>query len=175
MPENKVRKYFRLVECWAWCSICRDMVALNVNKKEIISGLELGIYTKKWMHQNPFPDYEDPEDHSGEIHTIFIYINDVYDITGVKSFFGDSPSYQSLEAAATSGEVKIPIVVKEIPELAVFLGLLTPDEYKVLKVCDGMNTIEQVAEISENPLEKIEAMMLKLRDKGLVDIIRREY
>ena len=40
MPENKVRKYFRLIEAWAWCPICDDMIALNIDKKEIIDGLQ---------------------------------------------------------------------------------------------------------------------------------------
>ena len=176
MPENKVKKYFRLVECWAWCDICDDMVALNVDKKEIINGLQTGIYTKEWKHQNLNPDPEDPDDNSGDEHTIYVYINDKYDITGVKSFFGDSPSMESLEeaaAAAGSEEVRIPIVVKEIPEMSVHLGMLTPEEYKVLKICDGMNTIEQVASIAQKSVEDIDTMMDKLRNKGLVKVIKR--
>ncbi|MHA1291355.1 MAG: hypothetical protein ACTSQJ_01655 [Promethearchaeota archaeon] len=173
MPENKVKKYFQLVECWIWCDICDDMVALKVDKKEIINGLQTGIYTKEWKHKNPHPDIEDPDDRSGEEHTIYIYINDKYDVTGVKAFFGDSPSMEELEAAATSGEVRIPVVVKEIPEMSVHLGMLTPEEYKVLKICDGMNTIEQVADIAQKSVSDIEAMMEKLRNKGLVKVIKR--
>ena len=174
MPENKVKKYFRLVECWAWCEICNDMVALNVNKKEIINGLQTGIYTKEWKHINSNPDFEDPDDRSGEEHTIYVYINDAYDITGCKSFFGDSPSMEELEASvAAGGEVRIPIVVKEIPEMSVHLGMLTPEEFKVLKICDGMNTLEQVAEIAQKSVEDLEAMMEKLRNKGLVKVIKR--
>jgi hypothetical protein len=176
MPENKVKKYFQLVEVWAFCDICDDMVNLRVNKKEIINGLQTGIYTKEYKHNNLNPDPEDPDDNSEDEHTVYVYINDHYDVTGVKSFFGDSPSMESLEeaaAAAGSGEVRIPIVVKEIPEMSVHLGMLTPEEYKVLKICDGMNTIEQVASIAQKSVEDIDAMMDKLRNKGLVKVIKR--
>ena len=175
MPENKVKKYFRLVECWAWCDICNDMVALNIDKKEIINGLETGIYTKEFKHQNLHPDFDDPDDRSGEEHTIYVYIDDKYDITGVKSFFGDSMSLDQIgpEEAAEGQEVRIPIIVKEIPAMSIQLGMLSQEEFKVLKICDGMNTLEQVAEIAGKDVAEIEKMMNKLRKKGLVDVIRR--
>jgi hypothetical protein len=151
------------------------MVALKLDKKEIIDGLKMGMYTKEYTHSNPYPDTEDPDDLSGQEHKVFIYINDNYDITGVKSFFGDSPSITDVgaEAIEAGGEVRIPIVVKEVPEMSVHLGMLSMDEYKLLKVCDGMNTIEECAEIAQKPLSEVEEMMSKLRDKGLVKVIRR--
>lgn len=175
MPENKVKKYFNLIEAWAWCDICEDMVALKLDKKEIIDGLKMSIYTKEYKHKNLYPDPEDPEDFSGQEHTVYIYINDNYDITGVKSFFGESPSIDDIgtKTFESGGEVKIPIVVKEVPEMSVHLGMITMDEFKVLKVCDGMNTVEQCAEISQKPLEEIEEMMDTLRKKGLVKVIKR--
>jgi len=151
------------------------MVALKVDKKEIINGLQTGIYTKEYKHRNPNPDLEDYDDQSGNEHTIFVYINDSYDVTGVKSFFGDSPSTSEISAsAAIGGEVRIPIVVKDIPQMSVHLGMLTQEEYVILKICDGMNTIEQVAEIAQKPVDDIEKMMDKLRKKGLVKVIKRE-
>jgi hypothetical protein len=176
MPENKVRKYFKLIEAWAWCDICEDMVALRIDKQEIINGLKMGIYTKEYIHSNSSPDLEDPEDLSGNEHTIYIYINDNYDVTGVKAFFGESPTTEEIgaEAIQEGVEVRIPIVVKEIPPMAVQFGMLNKDEFKVLKVCDGMNTLEQVAEIAEISLEKIEKMMEQLRKKGLVQVIIRK-
>lgn len=173
IPENKVRKYFRLVEIWAWCDICEDMVALDVDKDEIHDGLEMGIYTKEFKHSNNHPDHEDPDDNSGDEHTVYVYIDDKYDVTGVKAFFGESPSMEDMEASSTSGEVRIPIVVKEIPPMSVHLGMITPSEFKVLKICDGMNTLEQVAEIAGKKVPDIEKMCEKLHKKGLVDIIRR--
>ena len=175
MPENKVKKYFNLIEAWCWCDICSDMVALKIDKDEIKSGLQMGIYTKEYKHRNIYPDPEDPDDSSGEEHTVFVYINENYDITGVHSFFGDAPSLDEVGADASQliGEVRIPIVVKDVPEMSVHLGMLSLEEYKVLKVCDGMNTIEQVAEISQKTVEEIEKMTEKLRDKGLVKVIKR--
>jgi hypothetical protein len=176
MPENKVRKYFKLIEAWAWCDICEDMVALRIDKQEIINGLKMGIYTKEFVHSNPYPDLEDPDDVSGNEHTIYIYISDNYDVTGVKAFFGESPTTEEIGAKAIEEgtEVRIPIVVKEIPPMAVQFGMLNKDEFKVLKICDGMNTLEQVAEIAEISLKKIEKMMEELRKKGLVQVIKRK-
>jgi len=175
MPENKVKKYFSLIEAWAWCDICDDMVALKLNKKEINDGLKMGIYTKEYKHINKYPDYDDPEDLSGNEHTIYAYINDNYDITGVKSFFGDSPSMSDISAAAgQAGEdIRIPIVVKDVPEMSVHLGMLTMEEYKLLKVCDGMCAVEEVASIVEKPIEEVDKMLDKMRKKGLVKVIRR--
>ena len=149
------------------------MVALKVNKKDIINGLQTGIYTKEYKHRNLTPDLDDYDDQSGNEHTIFVYINDSYDVTGVKSFFGDSPSTQEMQNTASGGEVRIPIVVKDIPQMSVHLGMLTQEEYIILKICDGMNTIEQVAEIGQKPVDEIEKMMEKLRKKGLVKVIKR--
>lgn len=175
MPENKVRKYFQLIEAWAWCDICENMISLNIDKKEIISGLEMGIYTKEYKHANPQPDLEDTDDVSGQEHTIYVYINDNYDITGVKSFFGESPSTEEIgaETVEAGGEVRIPVIVKEISPMAVQLGMLTKEQFKVLKICDGMNTIEQVASIAQKSVEEIEKMMEQLRKKGLVKVIKR--
>lgn len=175
MPENKVIKYFSLIEAWAWCDICSEMVNIRVNKDEIKSGLKMGIYTKEHKHINPYPDPEDTDDLSGQEHTIYLYINDNYDITGVKSFFGDSPSMSDVGAGTVEegGEVRIPIVVKEVSPMSVQLGMLSLDEFKLLKVCDGMNSVQECAEISQKPLDKVEKMLNKLRKKGLVKVIKR--
>jgi len=107
VPENKVKKYFKVIEAWAWCPICEDMISLIIDKKEIINVLQEGIYTKEYKHSNPNPDLEDPDDLSGGEHTIYIYINENYDITGVKAFFGDSPTTEEIGAgtAQEGGEV----------------------------------------------------------------------
>ncbi|MHA2266859.1 MAG: hypothetical protein ACXAB8_03600 [Promethearchaeota archaeon] len=175
MPENKVRKYFSLIEAWAWCDICEDMIALKLDKDEIITGLKMGIYTKEHKHYNLYPDLEDTDDVSGQEHTIYIYINDNYDITGVKSFFGESPSTEEIgaESVEAGGEVRIPVIVKDISPMAVQLGMLTKEQFKVLKICDGMNTIEQVAAIAQKGVEDIEKMMDQLRKKKLVRVIKR--
>ena len=175
MPDNKVKKYFSLIEAWAWCEICTEMVNIRVDKDEIKSGLKMGIYTKEHKHVNPHPDLEDDEDISSQEHTVFIYINDNYDVTGVRSFFGDSPSMSDVGRGTTEegGEVRIPIVVKEVQPMSVQLGMISLEEFKLLKVCDGMNSVEQCAEIAQKPIDKIEKMLVKLRKKGLVKVIKR--
>lgn len=161
------------MEVWSWCDICKEHINIRLDKDEILSGLETGIYTKEYPHVNPYPDPDDPDDPSVNEHSLYVYINQDFDVTGVKSFFGESPSMEEFEAAAPSGDVRIPIVVKDIPEMSVHLGMLTQEEYVVLKICDGMNTLEQVAEIAQKSVEDIENMMERLRDKGLVKVIRR--
>ncbi len=175
MPENKVKKYFRVIEAWVWCPICEDMIALIIDKKEIISVLQEGIYTKEYRHSNPNPDLDDPDDQSGRDHTIYIYINENYDITGVKSFFGESLTTDEIGAgtAQEGGEVRIPIIVKEISPMAVQLGMLNKEQFNLLKICDGKNTIEQVASIAQKRVEDVEDMMENLRKKGLVRVIKR--
>jgi len=175
MPENKVKKYFSLIEAWAWCDICEDMIALKLDKDEIINGLKMGIYTKEYKHANPSPDLDDTDDVSGQEHTIYIYINENYDITGVKSFFGESPTTEEIgaESIEAGGEVRIPVIVKDVSPMAVQLGMLTKNQYRVLKICDGMSTIEQVASIAQHSIEEVEKMMDQLRKKGLVRVIKR--
>ncbi len=175
MPENKVKKYFSLIEAWAWCEICTEMVNIRVDKDEIKAGLKMGIYTKEHKHVNPHPDLEDDDDTSSQEHTVFIYINDNYDVTGVRSFFGDSPSMKDVGRGTIEegGEVRIPIVVKEVQPMSVQLGMLSLDEFKLLKVCDGMNSVEQCAEVAQKPIDKVEKMLDKLRKKGLVKVIKR--
>ncbi len=175
MPENKVKKYFRVIEAWAWCPICEDMISLIIDKKEIISVLREGIYTKEYKHSNPHPDLEDQDDLSGGEHTIYVYINENYDVTGVKAFFGDSPTTQemSVGGAQEGVEVRIPIIVKEISPMAVQLGMLNKEQFNLLKICDGKNTIEQVASIAQKRVEDVEDMMENLRKKGLVRVIKR--
>ncbi len=175
MPENKVKKYFNLIECWAWCDICSDMVNIRVDKKEIADGLKMGLYTKEHKHINPHPDLEDTDDVSGQEHTVYVYINEDFDVTGVKSFFGDAPSITEVgvKTIEEEGEVRIPIVVKEIQPMSVQLGMLTLDEFKLLKACDGMNSLEECAQIAQKPVNDVEDMLDNLRDKGLVKIIKR--
>ena len=57
--------------------------------------------------------------------------------------------------------------------MSVQLGMISMDEFKLLKVCDGMNSVEQCAEITQKPIDEIENMLDKLRKKGLVNVIRR--
>lgn len=68
------------------------MVAIKLDKKKVINGLRMGFYTKNFTHSNPSADLEDLDDISHEDHTIYISIDNNYNITRVKSFFGESPT-----------------------------------------------------------------------------------
>ncbi|MFW9773390.1 MAG: winged helix-turn-helix domain-containing protein, partial [Candidatus Heimdallarchaeota archaeon] len=77
------------------------------------------------------------------------------------------------EMVQAGGEVRIPVIVKDVSPMAVQLGMLTKEQFKVLKICDGMNTIEEVASTAEMSVEEIENMMDQLRKQGLVKVIKR--
>ncbi|TFF90609.1 MAG: hypothetical protein EU548_02145 [Promethearchaeota archaeon] len=173
MTQNKVKKFFSLVEIWAFCDICKEMINLKVDKDEIKENLELGIYTKEYAHMNPYPDPDDLDDRSTEEHKIFVYINEDYDVTGVKSFFGETMSMDELKAEEPGEEVRVPIIVKDVDETSVMLGMISKEQYKLLKICDGMNTISDVAKIAQKNYEETEKMLEELRDKGLIKVIIR--
>ncbi|MFX0100167.1 MAG: hypothetical protein ACFFCS_11350 [Candidatus Hodarchaeota archaeon] len=158
-----VRKYFEFIEIWTPCPICEQlgyapMVNLRVSKEEINRGLSMGIYTHNYVHG--------PEDAQ---HTVAVYISPKYEVTGSKSFEGtEGVKSSEFEAGAI-----IPIIVKDIPPMAVHLGMVSPEEFSILKVCDGNNTIGDAATILQKSEAEIEAALNKLREKGLVDLIKK--
>jgi hypothetical protein len=158
-----VRKYFEFIEIWTPCPICdtlgyAPMVNLRVSKEEINRGLSMGIYTHNFVHG--------PEDSK---HTVAVYISPKYEVTGSKSYEGtEGVKSSSFEA----GDI-IPVIVKEIPPMAVHLGMVSPEEFSILKVCDGNNTVGDVATILQKTKENIEVNLNKLREKGLVDLIKK--
>jgi hypothetical protein len=166
--QGIVKKYFRLIEAWVDCSICEVKIPLKINKEEIINGLQTGIYTMYYVHTNPRPP-ADTNHPSLQKHTAAIYIDKDYNIKGVKCFMGTEISSKEVGAAGA----RIPVVVKKIPPMSVHLGMLSPDEFKVLQICDGNNTLEQVATIADKSIKELEDMMDRLREKGLVKIIKR--
>ncbi|MHA1792309.1 MAG: helix-turn-helix domain-containing protein [Promethearchaeota archaeon] len=158
-----VRKYFQFIEIWAPCPICEKlgyapMVNLRVSKEEINRGLSMGIYTHNYVHGPP-----------GQEHTVSVYINPKYEMTGSKAFEGTEGVNSDTFAKGTI----IPIIIKKIPDMAVHLGMVTPEEFSILKVCDGNNSIDEVAKILEKDRADIEESLQKLKDKGLVDLIKK--
>ena len=55
----------------------------------------------------------------------------------------------------------------------VFLHKLTQEEFNILKLCDGNNSIENVAEIEDISISDIERIIFQLRKKGLINLITR--
>jgi hypothetical protein len=165
---NVTRKYFKSIYAYVWCEICAKVVDAEISKESIRNGLQTGLYIHKHTHTNPEKDVEDPDDISDQIHSCMIYIDANYDVRGVRTFFGETLSAEEMEKGA-----RIPIVVKDIPPMSVHLGMLSPEEFKILQTCDGNNTMEDVAEISGLPIDRLEKMVVKLREKGLINLIRR--
>jgi hypothetical protein len=165
---NVAKKYFKSVIAYVWCEICAEIVAAEISKDTIRNGLQMGLYIHKHTHANPNKDPEDLEDLSNRVHTCLIYIDVNYDVRGVRTFFGETISAEEMEKGS-----RVPIVVKEIPPMSVFLGMLSNEEFNILQICDGNNTLEDVAEISGIPIDQLEKMMIKIREKGLIYIIRR--
>ena len=166
---NICKKYFTSIKPFIYCDICNEILEdIEINKEDIRNGLQTGLYIYKHTHTNPLHDEDDPEDLSDQSHTSMVYIDAKYNVRGVRTFFGTELSSEEMEKGS-----KIPIVVKEIPPMSVHLGMLSPEEYKILQTCDGNNTLEDVADIAGLSIEKLQGMMNKLRDKGLINIINR--
>lgn len=166
MSFNRTMKYFRSIRAYVFCDICKEVVGMDINKEDIRNGLATGLYIYKHLHKNDNADPDDPEDQSWSEHTAQVFINEEYDVKGIKSYFGDTPP-------AEDGGTRYPVVKKELSPMAVHLGMLTPDEFKILQICDGNNSMEIIAQINGKTIEGLEEIMVKLRDKGLVSIIKR--
>ena len=159
-----VRKYFQFIEIWVPCNICEGlgyapMVNLRVMKDDINRGLQLGLYTHYHAHG---PVGQAP-------HTVAVYIDPAYHVTGSKAYEGTEGVKSSTFAAGTI----IPVIVKKIPDMAVHLGMVTPEEFSILKVCDGNNSVDEVARILKKDKAAIEPSLQKLKEKGLVDLVKK--
>ena len=159
-----VRKYFGFIEIWVPCPICESlgygsMVNLRVQKEDINRGLQLGLYTHNYEHG---PEGQAP-------HTVAIYINPQYEVTGSKAYEGT----EGVKSTSFAKGTIIPVIVKKIPDMAVHLGMVTPEEFSVLKACDGNNSIEEVSRILKKPKDSVEKSLAKLKEKGLVDLVKK--
>jgi hypothetical protein len=163
---NITTKYFKRIYTYFWCNICQEILSVPINRNVIAEGLDTGLYMHSYYHTNPLYDPEDPEDYSNNPHTSLIYIDKNHDVRGVRSFYGTEMSSDEMEKGS-----RIPIVIKEISKMVLQLGMVTQEEFNILKLCDGNNSIETIAEI-ENKVE-IENIILKLKKKGLINIITR--
>ncbi len=165
---NITTKYFKDIHAFFWCEICQEILSVPIDRNTIAEKLDTGLYVHMYYHTNPLYDPEDPEDSSNNPHTSLIYIDNNHDVRGVRSFFGTEMSSDEIKKGS-----RIPIVIKEIPKMVLQLGMLTQEEFNILKLCDGNNSVENVAEIEKTNLETIEKIILKLKKKRLINIITR--
>lgn len=169
MSFNRTVKYFKSIRAYVYCDICGEVIGMDINKEDIRNGLQTGLYIYKYKHANEHVDEDDPNDLSGDEHTCAVYIDNKYEVRGIKCYFGDSPlTDDNVEV----GE-RIAIVEKEVPPMSVHLGMLSPEEYRILQLCDGDSTMKEVAQISNMEMEELDKMMSKLKEKGLISIIIR--
>ncbi len=161
-------KYFKEIYAYIWCDICQEILSVPIDRNTIAEKLDTGLYMHSYFHTNPLYDPEDPEDNSNNPHTSLIYIDKNHDVRGVRSFFGREMSSDEIKKGS-----RIPIVIKAIPKMVLQLGMVSQEEFNILKLCDGNNSIENVAEIEKIEEFKLEKIILKLRKKGLINLITR--
>ena len=165
---NITKKYFKDIYAFFWCDICQEILSVPIDRNIIEEKLDTGLYIHSYYHTNPLYDPEDPEDHSNKPHTSLIYIDNNHEVRGVRSFFGTEMSSDEMKKGS-----RIPIVIKEISMMVLQLGMVSQKEFNILKLCDGNNSIENVAEIEKLKPDEIEKIIIKLRKKGLINVITR--
>lgn len=166
---NVTKKYFQSIQAYVYCEICNEILEnIKIDKQLIRGKLKTGLYIHKFIHNNPNYDPDDPEDLSDREHTVLIYIDSKYNVRGVRTFFGSEISSEELDRGA-----QIPIVVKEVPHQSVELGIISNKEFTILQTCDGVNILEDVADIANVSIEEMEKIIKSLRKKGLINIITK--
>ncbi|MHA1728207.1 MAG: hypothetical protein ACTSWY_05695 [Promethearchaeota archaeon] len=168
MSFNRTIKYFKSIRAYVYCDICKEVVGMDINKENIRRGLESsGVFLYKFRHINRDPDPENPEDESLQQHTCAVYIDENYEVKQIKCYFGDD-----MLVKAEEGD-RIPILIKKVPEASVRIGMISMEQYKVIQLCDGTNTMEEIVVISGKSSEDLKVIMEQLREKGIINIIIR--
>ena len=170
MSFNRTVKYFKSIRAYVECSICKEVIGIDINKEEIRNGLKLsGMYIYKHRHLNKNSDPSNPNDYSNIEHTTAVYINQDHEVKKIESYHGDSV----LATEVLSEGTRIPVCEKEIQPMWVQLGMITQEEYKILQLCDGDHTLETISEVVSIPLEELEGKIDSLREKDLISIVVR--
>jgi hypothetical protein len=170
MSFNRTIKYFKSIRAYVECTICKEVVGIDIDREEIRNGLKLGgMYIYKHRHLNKNSDPSNPNDYSNIEHTTAVYINQDHVVKKVESYHGDSV----LATEALNEGTRIPVCEKEIQPMWVQLGMVTHEEYKILQLCDGDHTLETIAEITSIPFEDLEEKIENLREKDLISIVVR--
>lgn len=152
------------------CLICKEVITIDIDKEEIRNGLKLGgMYIYKHRHLNKNSDPTNPNDYSNIEHTTAVYINQNHEVKQVESFYGES----ALALESLDEGTRIPVCEKELQSMWVQLGMVSPEEYKILQLCDGDHTLETISEIVSIPLTELEQKIDNLREKDLISIVVR--
>ena len=170
MSFNRTVKYFKSIRAYVECTICGEVITIDINKDEIREGLKLsGMYIYKHRHLNRNSDPTNPNDYSNIEHTTAVYIDQNHEVKQIESYHGDS----ALATEVLDEGVRIPVRKKEIQPMWVQLGMITSEEYKILQLCDGDHTLKTIADIVSIPFEELEGKIDNLREKDLISIVVR--
>ncbi|HUX99969.1 MAG TPA: hypothetical protein VMV49_10485 [Candidatus Deferrimicrobium sp.] len=64
----------------------------------------------------------------------------------------------------------IPVLTKEIPPMAVQLGVVNKKEFEISKLCDGKNTIEDIQDALDIPREELDPVIEKMRKNSIIHL-----
>ena len=137
MPFNRIIKYFKSIRAFVHCDICQEIIEMDIDKELVRNGLKTGIFMYRYIHKNENPDPDDSDDQSWQDHSCSIFIDVNYKIKKIQSFFGDE-----IPISAREGD-RLPVCIKKIPEASVRIGMVTREQFKLLQLCDGNNTLTE--------------------------------
>jgi len=64
----------------------------------------------------------------------------------------------------------IPVLTKEIPPMAVQLGVVNKREFEISKLCDGKNTVEAIQKALSMPREELNETLDKMVKNGIIHL-----
>ena len=79
-----------------------------------------------------------------------------------------------LKITYTGNPEFIPVLTKEIPPMAVQLGVVNKKEFEVSKLCDGVNTIKDIQHALAIPPEEIDTIIDKMEKNSVIHLEIRE-
>ena len=70
----------------------------------------------------------------------------------------------------TGHPIFIPVLTKEIPPMAVQLGVVNKKEFEISKLCDGKNTVEVIQKALSMPREELNETIEKMVKNGIIHL-----
>ena len=102
-------------------------------------------------------------------HAIIVYVDREYRVRGVEPVTVEETDRKSLlETGAIPLEYRTVPVKKKFPPMVVELGLIKPEESRVLNAIDGKRSIEDIARFTGFSIEETRKIIESLMEKKLV-------
>ncbi len=70
----------------------------------------------------------------------------------------------------TGNPTFIPVLTKEIPPMAVQLGVINKKEFEISKLCDGKNTIDDIEKALGMPRAELEELIAKMEKNNIIHL-----